>query len=205
MDKIVTSPIQGGAQGVNPDLSHLVILGSGLGCTQNITVNKEVILPPEEVFSAGGLPRFKDMWKTITTDPVTLDAVSGLTIPFRDLPPCRLPTQEELSSVNEDPVVDASIAELLALKAAAVVPSNTEGFYSKVFTVPKMERGVEYARRFIINLKVSLIIYIRITVSTVSHFIMTETVRVSEFRTFLCQLKILWGILLVTLHLQSNL
>ena len=47
-----------------------------------------------------------------------------------------------------------------------------------------MERGVEYARRFIINLKVSLIIYIRITVSTVSHFIMTETVRVSEFRTF---------------------
>ena len=85
---------------------------------------------------------------------------------------------------DEDPVVDASVSELLALKAAAVVPSNSEGFYNKVFTVSKMGRGVEYARRFIINLKVSLIINIRITVSIVSHFIMTETVRVSEFRTF---------------------
>ena len=132
MDKIVISPIQGQDQGVHPDLSRLVILGSGLGCTQNTTVIKEVILPPEEVFSAGGLPRFIDMWKSITTDPVTLDAVSGLTIPFKDLPPCRLPTREELSSVDEDPVVDASVSELLALKAAAVVPSNSEGFYSKV-------------------------------------------------------------------------
>ena len=33
---------------------------------------------------------------------------------------------------DEDPVVDASVSELLALKAAAVVPSNSEGFYSKV-------------------------------------------------------------------------
>ena len=122
------------------------------GCTQNISVNKEVVLPPEQVFSAASLPRFKETWKSITTDPVTLDAVSGLTIPFRNLPPCRLPTREELLRLDEDPVVDASIAELLALKAAAVVPTNSEGFYSRVFTVPKMERGVEYARRFIINL-----------------------------------------------------
>ena len=130
------------------------------GCTQNISVNKEVVLPPEQVFSAASLPRFKETWESITTDPVTLDAVSGLTIPFRNLPPCRLPTREELLSLDEDPVVDASIAELLALKAAAVVPTNTEGFYSRVFTVPKMERGVEYARRFIINLKVSFILVI---------------------------------------------
>ena len=130
------------------------------GCTQDISVNKEVVLPPEQVFSAASLPRFKETWESITTDPVTLDAVSGLTIPFRNLPPCRLPTREELLSLDEDPVVDASIAELLALKAAAVVPTNTEGFYSRVFTVPKMERGVEYARRFIISLKVSFILII---------------------------------------------
>jgi len=192
--------------GVHPDLSRLVILGSGLGCTQNISVKKEVVLPPEEPFSAGSLPRFRDKWESITTDPVTLDAVSGLTIPFKDLPPCRLPTREELLNVDEDPVVDASIAELLALKAAAVVPSNSEGFFSRVFTVPKMERGVEYARRFIINLKVS---FINISGSqfqlSIIIIITTETVRVYEFRTFLCQLRILWGILLVTLYLQSNL
>ena len=169
------------------------------GCTQNISVNKEVVLPPEQVFSAASLPRFKETWESITTDPVTLDAVSGLTIPFRNLPPCRLPTREELLSLDEDPVVDASIAELLALKAAAVVPTNTEGFYSR-------ERGVEYARRFIINLKVS---FINISGSqfqlSIIIIITIETVRVYEFRTFLCQLRILWGILLVTLYLQSNL
>ena len=56
-----------------------------------------------------------------------------------------------------DPVVDAAVAELLALKAAVIVPANTPGFYSRVFTVPKVERGVEYGRRFIINLKVSFV------------------------------------------------
>ena len=40
------------------------------------------------------------------------------------------------------------IAELLALKAAAVVPKNLEEQI-----VPKMGRDVEYARRFIIKLE----------------------------------------------------
>ena len=122
--------------------------------TDNL-VSKEVQLPPQEAFVAGGLPNFMDKWKVVTTDPVTLDAVSGLTIPFSTLPPCRLPTQEELTRLDEDPVVDASVEEILALGAAVIVPNNTEGFYSRVFTVPKVERGVEYGKRFIINLKVS--------------------------------------------------
>ena len=124
--------------------------------TDNV-VSKEVILPPQEAFVAGGLPNFIDKWKVITTDSVTLDAVTGLTIPFVSLPPCRLPTQQELTRFDEDPVVDASVAEILALGAAIIVPNNSAGFYSRVFTVPKVERGVEYGKRFIINLKVSLI------------------------------------------------
>ena len=57
--------------------------------------------------------------------------------------------------MDSDPVVDESIKEILDLKAAVIVPSNSPGFYSRVFTVPKVERGVEYGKRFIINLKVS--------------------------------------------------
>ena len=124
----------------------------------DILVSKEVHLPPQEAFSAGGLPNYLDKWKVITTDPVTLDAVTGLTIPFSTHPPSRLPTQEELTRKDEDPVVDASVAEILALGAAVIVPNTTAGFYSRVFTVPKTERGVEYGKRFIINLKVSFII-----------------------------------------------
>ena len=76
---------------------------------------------------------------------------------FKYLPPCRILTREELARPDVDPVVDAAVAELLTLKAAVIVPVNTPGFYSRVFTVPKVERGVEYARRFIINLKVSFV------------------------------------------------
>ena len=121
-------------------------------------MSKEVKLPQQTEFVSGALPNFTDNWKVMTTDPVTLDAVTGLTIPFKYLPPCRIPTQEELARQDVDPVVDAAVAELLTLKAAVIVPANTPGFYSRVFTVPKVERGVEYGRRFIINLKVSFVI-----------------------------------------------
>ena len=41
------------------------------------------------------------------------------------------------------------------MRAVQEVHENDEVFLSRVFTVPKMERGKEYGRRFILNLKVS--------------------------------------------------
>ena len=43
------------------------------------------------------------------------------------------------------------------LKAVQVMPRDAKIFLSRVFTVPKTERGKEYGRRFILNLKVSLL------------------------------------------------
>ena len=48
-----------------------------------------------------------------------------------------------------------SIKEMLDLQAIKEIPPDSRVFISHVFTVPKVERGVEYARRFILNLKVS--------------------------------------------------
>ena len=45
--------------------------------------------------------------------------------------------------------------ELLNLKAVQEVDVKEKVFLSRVFTVPKLERGKEYGRRFILNLKVS--------------------------------------------------
>jgi hypothetical protein len=126
---------------------------------QSLENVQKVILPSQGTFVAGSLPDFQDNWEAISRDPVTLDAVTGFTIPFATLPPCRLPTHEELTAADNDVVVDESIKEILELKAAIVVPPDSPGFYSRVFTVPKMERGVEYGKRFIINLKVSCLIY----------------------------------------------
>ena len=52
-------------------------------------------------------------------------------------------------------MLEKAISELLSLGAVAEVSVNSEVFISRVFTVPKTERGVEYGRRFILNLKVS--------------------------------------------------
>ena len=95
---------------------------------------QEVILPAPRTFVAGCLPKFLTKWESITEDPVTLDAVTGFTIPFSELPPCRVPTQQELTSLDSDPVVDESIKEILELEAAVIVRSNSPGFYSRVFS-----------------------------------------------------------------------
>ena len=134
---------------------------------------QKVILPPQENFVAGCLPAFQHKWKEITEDPLTLDAVTGFTISFAPLPPCRLPTHEELTAADSDVVVDESIKEILELKAAIVVPPDSPGFYSRVFTVPKMERGVEYGKRFIINLKVSFLMFILWTMISKSPLFLT--------------------------------
>ena len=52
-------------------------------------------------------------------------------------------------------VLDKVIQDPLQLKATQVVPMERKVFFSSVFTVPNMERGREYGRRFILNLKVN--------------------------------------------------
>ena len=44
---------------------------------------------------------------------------------------------------------------MLHLEAVSQVDEQEKVFISSVFTVPKMERGIEYGKRFILNLKVS--------------------------------------------------
>ena len=52
-------------------------------------------------------------------------------------------------------MIDDAINELLHLKAVQEIHKEDEVFLSRIFTVPKMERGKEYGKRFILNLKVS--------------------------------------------------
>ena len=53
------------------------------------------------------------------------------------------------------PVLDKAFQDLLQLKAIQVVHKDTKVFLSSAFTVPKLERGREYGKRFILNLKVN--------------------------------------------------
>ena len=50
-----------------------------------------------------------------------------------------------------------SLQELSRLKAVQEMQEEDEVFLSRVFTVPKTERGKKYVRHFIIKLKVSLL------------------------------------------------
>ena len=116
-----------------------------------------MIIPLQGKFRAGELTRHVDDWKQVIDDHITLQAIAGVNIPLLSTPPLRYVTKEELEERRIDPVIDEAIAELLNLEAVQVVPRDAKVFLSRVFTVPKLERGKEYGRRFILNLKVSLL------------------------------------------------
>ena len=120
-------------------------------------VTKDTVKVPDQgQFKAAVLMDHLNDWQEITKDPVTIQAVKGVKLPLRSTPPTCCPTEGDLERRDEDPVVDSSIKELLELGAIQEIPRDTPVFLSKVFTVPKLERGKEYGRRFILNLKVSI-------------------------------------------------
>ena len=115
-----------------------------------------VIVPAQKQFRAGILKDHLKDWKDITADPVALEALQGVRIPLSGTPPVRHASLEELSLNVDDPVVDSTVSEMLKLGAIQEISKEEKLFLSQVFTVPKVERGKEYGRRFILNLKVSI-------------------------------------------------
>ena len=123
--------------------------GSGLK-TQSVKV------PDQGNFYSASLCNHSQAWLKISKDLFITQAITeGVKIPLKGSPPTRSPSQEELAFRSKDPVVEEAVSELLHLGAVVEVPADSEVFLSKVFTVPKLERGQEYGRRFILNLKVS--------------------------------------------------
>ena len=112
-------------------------------------------------------------WRQVTDDDdISLLATVGVKIPLFGKPPVRFQggiRREE----DKDPVIDEavkvvstqavlvslinSLQELSKLKAVQEMQEEDEVFLSRVFTVPKTERGKEYGRHFILKLKVSLL------------------------------------------------
>ena len=129
-------------------------------------------VPQQGKFIAGELTRHLNAWRHVTDDYISLQAIVGVRIPLLGKPPLRRASKAELDERRVDPVIDEaikvvstqaglvslinSLQELLELKAVQEKQEDDEVFLSRVFTVPKTERGKEYGRRFILNLKVSL-------------------------------------------------
>ena len=130
-------------------------------------------VPNQGQFVAGALTRHVEEWSQVTDDYVSLQAIVGVKIPLTGKPPVCRASRAELDERRVDPVIDEAVKvvstqevlvslinspqELLNLKAVQEIQEEDEVFLSRVFTVPKMERGKEYGRRFILNLKVSLL------------------------------------------------
>ena len=91
----------------------------------------------------------------------------GFKIPLIGKPPVRRASKAELDERRVDPVIDEavkvvstqagmvslinSLQELLELKAVQEMQEDDEVFLSRIFTVPKTERGKEYGRGFILK------------------------------------------------------
>ena len=130
-------------------------------------------VPQQGQFIAGTLTRHLDAWRQVTEDYVSLQAIVGVKIPLIGKPPVRRASRVELDERRVDPVIDEAVKvvstqavlvslinspqELLNLKVVQEMQEDDEIFLSRVFTVSKIERGKEYGRRFILNLKVSFL------------------------------------------------
>ena len=117
---------------------------------------QKVIVPFQRQFKAASLRLHRLEWAQITRDPICLQAIHGAKLPLLRKPPISSPPEKVLREERVDPVIDTTVHDLLQMGVIREIPVETKVFLSRVFTVPKKERGKEYGRRFILNLKVSL-------------------------------------------------
>ena len=117
---------------------------------------QKVIVPIQRQFKAASLRLHGLEWAQITQDPKCLQAIHGVKLPLLRKPPISSPPEKVLREERVDPVIDTTVQDLLQMGVIREIPAETKVYLSRVFTVPKKERGKEYGRRFIVNLKVSL-------------------------------------------------
>jgi len=107
--------------------------------------------PCSDPIVGGRLARFASFWHRITKDPWVLDTVSrGLFIDFVSSPVQLVTPSEGSMTESMRAVCDQAVIEMLAKGAIVVAPSNTAGFVSRLFAVPKKLPGTW---RPIVNLK----------------------------------------------------
>ena len=155
--------------------------------------------PPElasQPFKAGQLPLFIHHWTSISHDPTVIDFVWGYKIKFSSPPPLRIPSIQELSLLSSSAIIDEEVMKMLGIGAVEEVPPSP-GFYSKIFAVPKVERGQVYGQRVILNLKV-IYLFIMILLSYATFKIAKFSWSAYLFNYTICQMLSLCYICLST-------
>ena len=110
---------------------------------------KAALLPVEVGAYAGNLANFLLSWRSITSDPWVLEAVSGYHLEF-----CTKPVQTKLPnppilSVADKEIIDQELHKLLHKGAKEQAPYCKDQFISNMFLVPKKTGDL----RPVINLK----------------------------------------------------
>ena len=107
---------------------------------------------PNNLPQAGRLKHFLAAWEQITKDPWVLQVVSGYHIEFLDNPVQRNTPPLIPRSLDQQPIIDQEVWELLSKEAVHFVqPYSLQepGFISSLFVIPKKGGG----HRPVINLK----------------------------------------------------
>ena len=107
------------------------------GKYQNFRQRQKFFLSPSvSTGAAAKLPQFIEQWKSITSDPAVLEIVTGVNIPFRCVPFLKVTTK----TVPElYPLLEQKVQNLLEKGAICEVPFCEDGFYSRLFVIPKRD------------------------------------------------------------------
>ena len=126
--------------------------GGGRG-RRYVTTQNDLIVsmphPPPASFCGGRLRFFQTNWGRLSSDPWVLSTISNglqidfLSVPFQSFPPLMIRMAEEMEKVCDEEVVS------LLEKKAIEETSDSDGFFSALFVIPKKAGGY----RPIVNLK----------------------------------------------------
>ena len=140
---------------------------------------------------AGRIRHYLHQWKTITQDPWVLDTVQGYKLPLTMRPPETVIPPMHFSNKEEE-VITRELQKLLD-KGVICPATNTGGFVSNIFTVPKSNGKM----RLILNLK-SLNSYVEY-----KHFKMEDVCCIKDLlnkNEFMCKLDLKDAYLTVPVH-----
>ena len=100
--------------------------------------DKNFSSPAVSTITTAKLPQFIEQWKSITSDPAVLEIVTGVNIPFRCVPVQTSP-QVTKTLPESFQILEQEVQSLLAKGAICEVPFTQDGFYSRLFLVPKKD------------------------------------------------------------------
>ena len=105
--------------------------------------------PIEEKIIAGRFAEHLSEWRTLTSDPIVLEAIEGYCLPFTVPPPLTAGPPPRIRQRGKSREIDSEIEDLISKGVLEEIAADTPAFFSPYFGIPKKDGKI----RLVIDLR----------------------------------------------------